>query len=159
VIKQRVRIGGILHKRDLAKIGVKSIPDRPGVASAVFGALGAAGVNCTFIVHTIVRGNLDEIVLCVAQGQLATALAVLEELRIQAEEMEVTYDREVGTVSIFGPHFGDRPGIAGAMFSVLARAGINILAISTSISSVSCVLGAGDMDEAIRALEEAFESP
>ena len=70
----------------------------------------------------------------------------------------MVYDREVGIVSIFGPHFGDRPGIAGTMFSALASAGINILAISTSISSLSCVLDAGDMDDAIRVLKESFES-
>jgi aspartokinase len=159
MVKQRIRIGGILQRRNLAKIGVKSIPDRPGVAGAIFGALGGVGINCTLIVHTIVLDNLDEIVLCVAQRQLDSALAVLEELRVQVPKMEVTYDREIGTVSIFGPHFGDRPGIAGAMFSTLAQAGINILAISTSISSVSCVLDAGDMDQAVRVLEEAFESP
>jgi aspartokinase len=80
-------------------------------------------------------------------------------VREEVGEMNVTYDREVGIVSIFGPHFGDRPGIAGAMFSVLAEDGINILAISTSISSVSCLLAADDMDRAVSVLEEAFESP
>jgi aspartokinase len=157
--KQAVRIGGIIHKRDLAKIGVMSIPDRPGVSGAIFGALGARGVNCPFIVHTIDLNDLDNIVLCVAQGQLALALDVLEDVREEVGEMDVVYDREVGIVSIFGPHFGDRPGIAGTMFSALASAGINILAISTSISSLSCVLDAGDMDDAIRVLKEAFESP
>lgn len=157
--EQTVRIGGIIQKRNLAKIGVMSIPDRPGVAGAILSALGVKGINCPFIVHTIDRNDLDNIVLCVAQKQLAIALDVLERVREEVGEMDVTYDREVGIVSIYGPHFGDRPGIAGAMFSALAEAGINILAISTSISSVSCVLNAGDMDEGVRVLEEAFEHP
>ncbi|MFB0546725.1 MAG: ACT domain-containing protein, partial [Anaerolineae bacterium] len=59
----------------------------------------------------------------------------------------------------FGPHFGERPGIAGVMFSALASVGINILAISTSISSLSCVINVSDMDEAVWALGEAFELP
>jgi aspartate kinase len=159
MVKQSFRIGGIIQKRDLAKIGVMSIPDRPGVAGAIFGALGARGVNCPLIVHTIDLNNLDNIVLCVTQKQLAIALDVLERVREEVEEMDVVYDREVGIVSIFGPHFGDRPGIAGAMFSALASAGINILAISTSISSLSCLLDAGNMDEAVCVLKEAFESP
>jgi aspartate kinase len=156
--KPSVRIGGIIQRRDLAKIGVMSIPDRPGVAGAIFGALGARGVNCPLIVHTIDLNALDNLVLCVSQGQLALALDVLEAVKEEVGEMEVVYDREVGIVSIFGPHFGDRPGIAGAMFSALASAGINILAISTSISSLSCVLDAGDMDDAVRVLKQAFES-
>jgi aspartate kinase len=156
--KPAVRIGGIIQKRDLAKIGVMSIPDRPGVAGAIFRALGARGVNCPFIVHTIDLNTLDNIVLCVAQGQLTLALDVLEAVKEEVGEMDVVYDREVGIVSIFGPHFGDRPGIAGDMFSALASAEINILAISTSISSLSCVLDAGHMDDAVRVLKEAFES-
>jgi aspartate kinase len=135
-----------------------SIPDRPGVAGAIFRALGARGVNCPFIVHTIDLNTLDNIVLCVAQGQLTLALDVLEAVKEEVGEMDVVYDREVGIVSIFGPHFGDRPGIAGDMFSALASAEINILAISTSISSLSCVLDAGHMDDAVRVLKEAFES-
>jgi aspartokinase len=157
--KQAFRIGGIIQKRELAKIGVLSIPDRPGVAGVILSALGARGINCPFIVHTMDLNNLDNIVLCVAQKQLPIALDVLETVREEVGEMNVTYDREVGIVSIFGPHFGDRPGIAGAMFSVLAEDGINILAISTSISSVSCLLAADDMDRAVSVLEEAFESP
>ncbi len=156
--KPSVRIGGIIQRRDLAKIGVMSIPDRPGVSGAIFGALGARGVNCPLIVHTIDLNALDNIVLCVSQGQLALALDVLEAVKEEVGEMDVVYDREVGIVSIFGPHFGDRPGIAGAMFSALASVGINILAISTSISSLSCVLDTGDMDDAVRVLKEAFES-
>ncbi len=66
---------------------------------------------------------------------------------------------EVGVISLFGPHFGEQPGIAGIMFSALASVGINILAISTSISSISCLIDADDMDEALQVLEETFELP
>jgi aspartate kinase len=113
--KPAVRIGGIIQKRDLAKIGVMSIPDRPGVAGAIFGALGARGINCPFIVHTIDLNALDNLVLCVAQGQLALALDVLEAVKEEVGEMDVVYDREVGIVSIFGPHFGDRPASLARM--------------------------------------------
>jgi len=57
------------------------------------------------------------------------------------------------------PHFGERPGIAGTMFSALASAGINILAISTSISTASCLIDVYDMDEAVEVLQETFELP
>jgi aspartokinase len=62
-------------------------------------------------------------------------------------------------VSIFGPHFAERPGIAGTMFSALASASINILAISTSISSLCCIIEETDMEPAVEVLREAFELP
>jgi aspartate kinase len=159
VKKQKIKIGGIIQNRDLAKIGVMSIPDRPGVAGAIFSALGTGGVNCSFIVHTIDLNSLDSIVLCVPRKNLQAALRVLNAVKETVGAEEVLYDQEVGMISIFGPHFGERPGIAGVMFSALASAGINILAISTSISSLSCIIDVGDVDEAIRAIEETFELP
>jgi aspartokinase len=159
VQRPKIKIGGIIQNRDLAKIGVMSIPDRPGVAGAIFSALGAKDVNCPFIVHTIDLNNLDSIVICVAREELAEALEVLNTVKETVGAQEVVYDGEVGMVSVFGPHFGQRPGIAGVMFSALASAGINILAINTSISSLSCVINVSDMDEAVRALEAAFELP
>jgi len=157
--EQKIKIGGIIQKRHLAKIGVMSIPDRPGVAGALFSALGERGINVPFIVHTIDINNLDNIVLCVAPEDLGAALDALNTVKETIGAKEIVYVGEVGIVSVFGPHFGERPGIAGAMFSALASVGINILAISTSISSISCVVDINDMDEAVRALEEAFELP
>jgi aspartate kinase len=156
---QKIKIGGIIERRNLAKIGVMSIPDRPGVAGAIFSALGAKGINIPFIVHTIDLNDLDNIVLCVAQQDLTAALEVLNTVSEKVGAEDIVYDGEVGIVSMFGPHFGERPGIAGIMFSALASAGINILAISTSISSTSCLIDASDMDEAVQALEKAFELP
>ncbi len=157
--RQKVKIGGIIQNRNLSKIGIMSIPDRPGVAGAIFKALGAGGVNTPFIVHTIDLNNLDSILICVAREDLAATLDVLNTVKEEVGAKEVVYDREVGMISIFGPHFAERPGIAGVMFSALASAGINISAISTSISSICCIINENDMDEAVRALEETFELP
>jgi len=159
MLRQKIKIGGIIQNRNLAKIGVMSIPDRPGVASAIFGALAARGVNAPFIVHTIDLNDLDSIVICIARDDLAAALEALDTVKDAVGAKEVVHEREVGMISIFGPHFGQRPGIAGDMFSALASVGVNILAISTSISSLCCVVDVGDMDAAVQALEQAFELP
>jgi aspartate kinase len=156
---QKIKIGGIIQSRNLAKIGVMSIPDRPGVAGAIFSALGEKGINVPFIVHTIDLNSLDNLVICVAREDLTPALGALDTVKETIGAQEIVYDGEVGIVSMFGPHFGERPGIAGVMFSALASAGINILAISTSISSTSCLIDVNDMDEAVQALEETFELP
>lgn len=156
---RKIKIGGIIQKRDLAKIGIMSIPDRPGVAGMIFSTLGTKGISCPFIVHNIDLNELDNIVLCVPRHCLPAALDALEEVKETVGAKEVIYDREVGAISVYGPHFAERAGVAGVMFSALASAGINILAISTSISSLSCLIDARDMDGAIQALQVAFEQP
>jgi aspartokinase len=148
-----------MQNRELAKIGVMSIPDRPGVAGDMFSALGKRGIQCPFIVHNIDLNNLDNIVICVPRRQLKAALRELDVVKKAVGAKEVVYKGEVGLVTVFGPHFGERTGIAGAMFSALGSVDINILAISTSISSLSCIIDMGDMDRAVQALEEAFELP
>lgn len=155
----KIKIGGIIQNRNLAKIGIMSVPDRPGVGGIIFSALGAKGVNCPFIVHTIDPNRLDNIVICVEQRHLPQSLEVLDRIKETVGAQEVIYKGEVGLLTVFGPHFGERSGIAGTMFSALASVGINILAISASISSLSCIIDGGDMDEAVRALEEAFDLP
>lgn len=158
-MEQKVKIGGIIQNRDLAKIGVMSIPDRPGVAGAIFGALGTRGINCPFIVHTIDTSGQDSVLLCVDRKSLKSALRALEFVKDKVGAREVVYHQDVGVISVYGPHFSERSGIAGVMFSALALADINILAISTSISSLSCVLDESDMDAGVKALEDAFELP
>jgi aspartokinase len=155
----KFRIGGIIQKRDLAKIGIMGIPDRPGVAGAVFSTLGTKGINCPFIAHTIDLNGQDSIVLGVARRQLVAALDALEAIRECVGAKEVVHTGEVAMIAVFGPHFGERPGVAGVMFTALASAGINILAISTSISSLSCLIDATELDDAIQVLQEAFERP
>lgn len=155
----KFKIGGIIQKRGLAKIGVMSVPDRPGVAGLIFSALGAKEINCPFIVHAIDLNNRDNVVLCVSQTQLPEALVQLEAVKDALRAKEVIYDKEVGIIAVFGPHFGERPGVAGTMFSALGEAEINILAISTSISSLSCLIDAREMDRAVDALQQAFEAP
>jgi aspartate kinase len=156
---KRIKIGGILQNRELAKIGIMSIPDRPGVAGAIFSALGERGVRCPFIVHNIDLNSLDNIVICVPRKQLKAALVELETIKETTGAKEVVHTGEVGMVTIFGPHFGERAGISGVMFSALASVGINILAISTSISSLSCIIDVDDMDKAVQVIEQAFELP
>jgi aspartokinase len=159
VQQQKVAIGGIIQNRNLVKIGVMSIPDRPGVAAAIFGALGTRGVNCPFIVHTIDLNGQDSILLCVDRKRLKTALRALDTVKDEVGAKEVVYHKGVGVISVYGPHFSERSGVAGVMFSALAAANINILAISTSISSLSCVLDECDIDEGVKALEQAFDLP
>lgn len=135
------------------------VPDRPGVAAEVFGALGACGVNVPFIVQSIDLHGHTNIILCVAADDLTLASQALRSRQPTLGAAAFTEDPGVALVSVFGPDFRERPGIAAAVFGTLAEAGINILAISTSISTVSCLLRQEYLEKALQALESAFVLP
>lgn len=157
--KRKIKIGGIIQKRNLIRIGIMSFPHRPDAVSAIFRALGGKGVNCPFIVHTVGEDSLDSIVTCAALEDLPAVRETIDAFEEGTGAKAVAYDREVGIVSIFGPHFGEEPGIAGEMLTALASGGINLLAISCSISTLSCLIRGHDMDAAVSVLEKTFELP
>lgn len=156
---EKIKAGGIIQNTNLAKIGVMSVPDRPGIASAVLSALGGRGINVQFLVQAIDLNNKTHMILCMAQDDLEEALSAIEGVKSKVRAEEVICQSNVAIVSVFGPHFRDYPGIAEVAFSALASVGINILAISTSISTISCVIDSDHVAEAVEALSEAFDVP
>ena len=155
----KVKIGGIMKSTHLSEISVLGIPSRPGTAAVILGSLGKEGINVPFIVQALDENAQDHVVFCVDQDHLETALAIVNRVKDHIEAASVTSDPAVATVSIFGPDFRERPAIAGMMFQALASRGINILAISTSISTVSCVIDAEHLEQAVASLAETFDLP
>jgi len=153
----RAKIGGIIQYTDLALVGMMGVPDRPGIAAAVFETLGKRAINVLFIVQSIDLDNNTHIVFCVASKDLSLTLGLLEPIRERFGGRKLIHHPNVAIVSIFGPDFKERPGIAGMMYTALSDAGINILSISTSMSSVSCVIDSGRLPDAVEALKDAFE--
>lgn len=155
----KIKAGGILRNERLAKIGVMSAPDRPGLASAVLHALADSNISAQFVVQLIDLTDHSHVVLCVAIDDLERALAALHRIKDSIGAKSITHQREVSIVSVFGPDFRERPAIAARVFEALASAGINIMAISTSISTVSCLIEGGRAEEAVAALRNHFDLP
>lgn len=155
----KMKAGGMIQNTELAKVGVMAVPDRPGVAGAILNTLAQAGINVQFIVQLLDLEHNAHVVFCVDQDDLATSLAVLGEVKEEIGARQVTHQGDVAIVSIFGPDFRERPGVAGAMFNALASVGVNILSISTSISTVSCLIDIGDVDRAMESLRGTFDLP
>jgi aspartate kinase len=155
----KIRIGGIMQNAHLALLNVTAVPDRPGIASAILGGLGQKDINVQFIVQCIDQSQRDQVALCVDRDDLGEAESVVSGVAPELEAGRVIVNPEVAIVSIFGPDFRERPGIAGTMFEALAEDGINIMAISTSISTVSCVIGSDDLEMALIALRDTFDLP
>jgi aspartate kinase len=155
----KIRIGGIMQNGHLAMLNITSVPDRPGTAAAILGGLGQKNINVQFIVQCIDQSSQDQVALCVDRDDLPAALETLHAVAPELSAGQIVPYPEAAIVSIFGPDFRERPGIAGTMFEALASVGINILAISTSISTVSCVIESSHLDIALGALRKTFDLP
>jgi aspartate kinase len=156
---EKIKAGGIIRNERLAKIGVMAAPDRCGLACDVLRALGEHKINTEFIVQCTDLANNSHIVFCVREDQLDGALAALQPVKDQVEAEEIVHRRNVALMSVFGPDFRERPAIGAAVFEAMASADINIMAISTSISTVSCLIDGDRVDDAVVALREHFELP
>ena len=155
----KIRIGGIMQNAHLSLLNVTAVPDRPGIAAAILGELGRRSINVQFIVQCIDHNRQDQVAVCVDRDDGPAALDAVNLVAPDVDAGRVISYPEVAIVSIFGPDFRERPGIAGTMFDALAGQKINILAISTSISTVSCVIQAEHLEEALTALRETFDLP
>ena len=158
-MSDKIKVGGVIQNEQLASISVLAVKDRPGIAAAVLDVLGERGLNVQFVVQVIDHEQHDQMVLCVDRGDLPAALAAVETLRPEMQPAAVEPRVEVASIAIFGPDFRERPGIAGRMFRTLASRDINILAISTSISTVNCIIALSDLKEAYAAICEHFDVP
>ena len=152
----RIQAGGLIHNDHVAMIGLMDIPSHPGVGGKLFSALSDQGVNVEFIVHLIDLQELDHIVLCVDREDLSQALEVAERIRGEVGGKAITSDPEVALVSLFGPDFREQRGVACQMCQALGDQGINIRGISTSLSTITCVIESDRLDEAIVALRDVF---
>jgi aspartate kinase len=155
----KIRIGGIMQNAHLSLLNITAVPDRPGIAASILGELGLQGVNVQFIVQSIDQNKQDQVALCVDRDDLETAADAVSRVAPNLEAGKVIIYPEVAIVSIFGPDFRERPGIAGTMFDSLANSGINIMAISTSISTVSCVIESDELETGLNSLRDTFDLP
>ena len=155
----KVKVGGIMANSGLATVSILSLPIRPDVAGTVLHALGRRSINIEFVVHNLDLEGNGNMTFCIDQKDLEAALEVLEGVKPLIEAKGISYHPSVTVISVFGPHFRERPMISGLMFNALGTTGINVLAISTSISSCSCLIQADQAEDAMRALHETFEAP
>jgi aspartate kinase len=139
-----------------ARITVSNVPDRPGIAAALFRALADASVNVDMIVQSSARGSLSDISLTVPRSELAAAMDVAQSLLSELGGTTVSVDDKIAQVSLVGAGMKTHPGVTATMFEALAKHNINIEMISTSPIRISCTVREDAVIEAVRALHEAF---
>jgi aspartate kinase len=149
-------VSGVAYALEDAKITLHRVPDRPGVAAAVFTALANANVNVDMIIQNVSEGGTTDISFTVGEDDVATVRTVLGRLKPEFGFEALEADADMAKVSIVGAGMKSHPGVAARMFEVLADNGINIEMISTSSIKVSCVIRRKHIERAVAALHEAF---
>jgi aspartate kinase len=151
------RVRGIAHDVDVAKITVRGVPDRPGVAAEIFDPLANAHLSVDTIVQNIGDHGLTDVTFTLAKNDLRTALPHVHEACKSIGAKEVIADERMAKVSIVGTGIQSAPGYAARMFRTLSEAGINIEIISTSEIRITCIIPEDRIADAVRALHAAFE--
>ncbi len=150
-------VTGVTHDRSQAKISILRVPDRPGIAAQVFGAIAERNIVVDMIVQNISRDGYTDMSFTVPRGDHARAVAALEDVARKVGAQGVVHDERVAKVSIVGVGMRSHSGVASRMFGVLSREGINIQMISTSEIAISCVIEDKYTELAVRALHETFD--
>ena len=157
LVEQRNKVRGLAHDRNVAKITLVEVPDRPGVAHSVFAPLAEAGINVDMIVQNVGHRGATDLSFTIPRGDLARAKRLLEPIIRDLGFREITTDTAVAKVSIVGAGIQNAPGYAARMFGALADAGVNIEMISTSEIRITTIIAEDALETALKALHAAFE--
>ncbi len=149
-------VSGVAHDLNVAKVALFDVPDRPGIARAVFKALADANINVDMIVQAAMRDERNDIAFTITKDDLPRALPVVERVCREIGASGTAYGEDLAKVSIVGSGMMSNPGVAATMFAALADEGINIQMISTSEIKVSCIIAADEIERAVNALHAAF---
>ena len=155
-IVEKEIVSGIAYARDEAKITLRRVADRPGIAATIFGKLAGENINVDMIVQNIAADGTTDMTFTIGKTDLPRTHVALLEIRDQVGWSEVLEDPNVAKISVVGVGMRSHAGVANTMFRALADKAINIQVISTSEIKVSVLIGAEYTELAVRALHTAY---
>ncbi len=150
-------ISGIAFNRDEAKLTILGVPDQPGTAYAILGAIGDANIEIDMIIQNVAADSTTDFTFTVHRNDYDRAMAILEEIASALNAREVSGDKAIVKISLVGVGMRSHAGVASKMFKALADEGINIRMISTSEIKVSVVVEEKYLELGVRALHSAFK--
>ena len=156
-MEQRVKVTGIAYDQNVAKITLRGVPDRPGIAAALFEPLAREGISVDTIVQNTSVEDLTDLSFTVARTDLKRAVQVVEPVANSIDATALTTDDTLGKVSIVGAGMQNSPGYASRMFRALADDNINIEMITTSEIRITCITAETSVADAVRSLHRAFQ--
>jgi aspartate kinase len=149
-------ISGVALDADEAKVTLVEVPDRPGVAAAVFKSIAAEGVNVDMIVQNVSHDGRTDLSFTVPKDELPRLAPVIERVTNDVGAPRYSMDDGIAKVSLVGAGMRSNPGVAADMFDALAGEGINIEMISTSSIRVSCIVRREDGERAVQTIHRRF---
>ena len=156
-IVEKAIVSGIAYSRDEAKITLRQVPDRPGVAAAIFGPLAQAHINVDMIVQNVsTERESTDLTFTVGKAEFDRAVKVIEKNCAHLDYEELSGDPNVVKISVIGVGMRSHAGVAQQMFTALAGKGINIQVISTSEIKISVLVAEEYTELAVRALHSAY---
>jgi len=156
-MEQRNKVMGIAQDTDVARITIRGVPDRPGIAAALFQPLGEGGVSVDTIVQNASTERLTDLTFTVSRSDLDKALKMVKPVAKEIGAPEVLADTHLAKVSIVGAGMTSGTGYAGRMFRALFDAKVNIELITTSEIRITCLIEESQVPGAVKALHKAFE--
>lgn len=155
-IMEQVAFRGIAHQKDVVKVSIVGVPDRPGTAATIFSKIGERGVSIYLIVQAEQHAGKNDISFLVSRDAFLSVGPMLDDLVRSVGGERAVVDENVATVSLVGEGIQREPGVAAAMFAALARESINIDLISSSNLMLTCVVPRDRVEDAVRAVHRRF---
>jgi len=153
---EKAVVSGIAFNRDEAKLTIRGIPDQPGVAYKVLGAISAANIEIDVVVQNVAKDNSATITFTVHRNDLSQAETLLKQIAEDLGAEEIDADDQIAKVSIVGVGMRSHAGVAATMFEALANENINIQLITTSEIKTTVVIEERYLELAVRALHSGF---
>jgi len=154
---EQFMVTGIALNENEAKITVKGVPDKPGIAGFLFTKLAKANINVDMIIQSGGREGKNDISFTVDKNDLKEVKKIMEEIKSDLKAEKITYDPNMAKVSIVGAGMQSHPGVAARMFTCLGKVGINIDLISTSEIKISCAVKKEEGARAVKLIHQEFE--
>lgn len=154
---EHIVVSGCALKKDLTRVTLKQVPDRPGVVASIFSAVGTANIVVDDIIQNVLADGTANISFTVEHGDVADLKTVVDTQLQTLGGGHATFDTALAKVSVVGVGMKQSTGVAAKMFGALAREKVNIQNISTSEIRISCIVAKEDGEKALRAVHAAFE--
>jgi aspartate kinase len=157
-IMEQPIIAGVAHDLGDAKITVVGVPDRPGMAAAIFQAVADAGINMDMIVQNVSvhESGATDVTFTCPRGDATKAELALRRIEKEVNFKDIDTDENIGKISLVGAGMRSHPGVSATFFKAIADAGVNVEMISTSEIRISVVTRAQDAEKAVTAIHTAF---
>jgi aspartate kinase len=153
---EKAIISGVALDTTEAKVTIEGVPDRPGIAAAIFGAMADEVISVDMIVQNVAHGGLTDISFTAPREDIPRLSAVMDRVVKEVGAARFSMDHDIAKVSLIGAGMKSRPGVAAGMFAALADQGVNIEMISTSSIRISCVIRGTDAERAVQAVHDKF---